>query len=409
MTPGIVEHLHAAGAVSDLDRNFARLLERLAGAADGSLGLAAALASRASAEGNICLDLAGLAGRPVATGGATPCCPALEPWLSALRRTAVVGAPGDWRPLVLDGARLYLYRYWDAEQGLGRFLRERSRGTAPAVDAALLREGIERLFPDRDGETDWQRAAAAVAVLQPFCVITGGPGTGKTTTVARVLALLLEQAKGRPLRLALAAPTGKAAARLQESIRQSAGRLACADGIRQTLAGMEASTLHRLLGGRPAFSAYARDEEEPLPFDAVLVDEASMVSLHLLYGLARTLSPDARLILLGDRDQLASVEAGAVLGDICGPSAGACTRARPGNGSPRRAARPCRSCRRRRADRPSETASSSSRGITVSAPQAGSASWPGRSGSQARTRRFPVCRGPAAAISASDPCPDPAT
>ncbi len=318
MNPGIVEHLHASGVVSDLDRGFARLVVRLAGAADGALGLAAALVSRASAEGNICLDLAGLAGRPAAAGDDAPRCPALEVWVSALRRTAVVGDPGDRRPLVLDGSRLYLYRHWDAEQGLGRFLRERSRGEAPAVDVARLREGIARLFPDRDGKTDWQRVAAAVAVLQSLSVITGGPGTGKTTTVARVLALLFEQSTARPLRLALAAPTGKAAARLQEAIRESAGRLDCADGIRETLAGMEASTLHRLLGRRPGVSRFGRGEEEPLPFDAVLVDEASMVSLHLLFGLARSLSPDARLILLGDRDQLASVEAGAVLGDICG-------------------------------------------------------------------------------------------
>ena len=318
MNPGIVEHLHAAGVLSNLDRGFARLMVRLAGEADGDLGLAAALVSRASAEGNICLDLAGIAGRPVSPGDGAPRCPLLAPWVSALRRTAVVGAPGDRRPLVLDGSRLYLYRHWDAEQGLGRFLRERSRDDAPAVDTARLRDGIEKLFPDRDGETDWQRVAAAVAVLRPLSVITGGPGTGKTTTVARVLALLLEQSKARPLRLALAAPTGKAAARLQEAIRESAGRLACADGIRETLAGMEASTLHRLLGRRPGFSAFGRGEEEPLPFDAVVVDEASMVSLHLLFALARSLSRDARLILLGDRDQLASVEAGAVLGDICG-------------------------------------------------------------------------------------------
>ena len=322
MSLEIVEHLHAAGAISDLDRSFARLMARLAGASDGSLELAAALVSRASAEGNLCLDLAGLAGEPAAAGQAAPLCPALKPWVSALCRTAVVGAPGDWRPLVLDGTRLYLHRHWEGEQGLARILRERSQVEAPAVDVALLREGIERLFPEREGEPDWQRVAAAVAVLQPFCVITGGPGTGKTTTVARVLTLLLEQSTDRPLRLALAAPTGKAAARLQEAIRESAGRLACADGIREKLAGMEASTLHRLLGRRPVSAAADRDEQEPLPFDAVLVDEASMVSLHLLYGLARSLSGDARLILLGDRDQLASVEAGAVLGDICGPEIG---------------------------------------------------------------------------------------
>ena len=319
MNAGIADSLHAEGAISHLDRVFARLMARLAGSGDGALELAAALVSRASAEGNICLDLAGLAGGPAADAPCAPRCPALEPWVAALSRSAVVGAPGDWRPLILHGTRLYLHRHWEAEQGLARFLLERSQGPVPAVDAGRLRDGILRLFPGRDGETDWQRVAAAVAVLQPFCVITGGPGTGKTTTAAAVLALLLEQAKDRPLRIALAAPTGKAAARLQEAIRESAGRLCCAPGIRERLAGVEASTLHRLLGRRPGLSPFGRDEEEPLPFDAVLVDEASMVPLHLLYALTAALSGDARLILLGDRDQLASVEAGAVLGDICGP------------------------------------------------------------------------------------------
>ncbi len=318
MKPGIVDSLLAAGAVSNLDRCFALLMARLAGSEDGALALAAALVSRASAEGNICLDLAGLAGGPAAEGEASPRCPALEPWISALRQSAVVGAPGEWRPLVLDGSRLYLHRHWDAEQGLARFLRERLSGPLPAVDVARLREGIERLFRRGGEETDWQRVAAAVAVLQPLCVITGGPGTGKTTTAAGILALLLEQSEGRPARIALAAPTGKAAARLQEAIRESAGRIAAPEAVRETLAAMEASTLHRLLGRRAGSPPRGRDEGEPLPFDAVLVDEASMVSLQLLYGLVRTLSVDARLILLGDRDQLASVEAGAVLGDLCG-------------------------------------------------------------------------------------------
>ena len=207
--------------------------------------------------------------------------------MSSLHKSAVVGAPGDWKPLVLDGTRLYLYRHWDGEQSLVRFLRERSQVPAPGVDIALLREGLGRLFPGGSGETDWQRVAAAAAVLKRFCVITGGPGTGKTTTVAGILALLLEQAKAQSIRIALAAPTGKAAARLQEAIREAAGRLACEDGIRSKLAGMEASTLHRLLGRRPRSSSMTPGEEEMLPFDAVVVDEASMVSLQLLFSLVR--------------------------------------------------------------------------------------------------------------------------
>jgi exodeoxyribonuclease V alpha subunit len=319
MSAQLVDSLHAAGAISDLDRGFARLMARLTGSGDGALTLAAALVSRASVEGDICLDLARLAGGSILAAETPFRCPDLEPWVRSLRKSAVVGAPGDWRPLVLDGTRLYLHRHWDAEQSLARLLRERSQIPAPGVDIARLREGIGRLCSGGNGEADWQRAATAAAVLKRLCVITGGPGTGKTTTVAGILALLMEQAKAQSIRIALAAPTGKAAARLQEAIREAAGRLACEDGIRQKLAGMEASTLHRLLGRRPRFSSFRSGEEEMLPFDAVVVDEASMVSLQLLYGLVRVLPASARLILLGDRDQLASVEAGAVLGDICGP------------------------------------------------------------------------------------------
>jgi exodeoxyribonuclease V alpha subunit len=322
MNPEIIDTLHAAGALSDLDRSFARLMMRLSGSGDGALALAAALVSRASAEGDICLELSRLAGGLVPAGQTALRCPMLKQWISMLRKSPVVGNPGDWRPLILDATRLYLYRHWDAEQGLSRFLLERSQVPAPGVDVALLREGLGRLFPDCNGEADWQKIAAAVAVLKRFCVITGGPGTGKTTTVARILALLLEQAGTRPCRIALAAPTGKAAARLQEAIRGSAGRLACENSILEKLAGMEASTLHRLLGRRAGRSSFIRDEEELLPFDAVIVDEASMVSLHLLFNLVRSLPGEARLILLGDRDQLASVEAGAVLGDICGAERG---------------------------------------------------------------------------------------
>jgi len=314
----IIEPLHAAGALSDLDRGFARLMARLSGKGDGALALAAALVSRASAEGNICFELAAHAGAPLAAGNPALRCPDLDRWVSELQKSPVVGAPGDWRPLVLDGTRLYLHRHWEAEQSLARLLRERSQAPVAGVDIPLLREGLERLFEGGGGDVDWQAVAAAAAVLKRFCVITGGPGTGKTTTVARILALLMEQTTGRRSRIALAAPTGKAAVRLQEAIREAARGLACADGIREGLADMEASTLHRLLGRRTGSPSHARGDEE-LPCDAVVVDEASMVSLQLLYGLVGALPAAARLILLGDRDQLASVEAGAVLGDICGP------------------------------------------------------------------------------------------
>jgi exodeoxyribonuclease V alpha subunit len=310
------EILHPSG-FSDLDRQFGGLLERLAGGNAPEVALAAALVSAAREEGHICLDLAGAAGRPLSPGedGAPPC-PPLERWLERLAESPVVGPPGSWRPLVLDGTRLYLHRYWDYERKLAEGLRGRAMDDPEGIDDAALRDGLNRLFPPGAGETDWQKAAAFAAVTKRLAVLSGGPGTGKTYTVAKILALLLEQAGPAGLRIALAAPTGKAAARLQESIRKVGRTLPCPDEIRARLPS-EAETVHRLLGSLPGTASFRHDAARPLALDAVVVDEASMVDLALFSRLVQALPPRARLILLGDRDQLASVEAGAVLGDLC--------------------------------------------------------------------------------------------
>ncbi|WP_305042374.1 exodeoxyribonuclease V subunit alpha [Geoalkalibacter sp.] len=305
--------------LSSMSRHFARFLGKLAGGGAPELELAAALVSQAAEQGHVCLDLRapGLGGPPP---GDSPAPPLPEPaaWAAALRQSSVVGAPGDYRPLILDAqGRLYLYRFWRHERFLAEELRRRAALRTPPADAALLREGLGRLFGHGDGQgCDWQRVAALAALLHPLCVISGGPGTGKTSTVVRILALLVEQAATRPLRLVLAAPTGKAAARLAEAIRLARDGLPVDAAVRARIPG-EALTLHRLLGsGRGG--AFRHHRGNPLACEVLIVDEASMVDLPLMAALLDALPATARLILLGDRDQLASVEAGAVLGDLCG-------------------------------------------------------------------------------------------
>ena len=302
----------------ELDRHFARFLERLAGGARPELALAAALVSHQRTDGGICLDLAAVAGKSLPTAaekGPSVRCPELPQWLAALRATSVVGPPGEFTPLVLDAhARLYLHRYWSYERSLADALLARARAEAEDVDEELLRAGLERFFP-AGGGTDWQKVAAFTAVQRRFCVISGGPGTGKTRTVVLLLALLLEQARGRKLRIAIAAPTGKAAARLQESIKKTKATLVCDPAILAQLP-EDAATLHRLLGTIPDSAFFRHDRSNPLPVDVLVVDEASMVDLALMAKLFDAIPPEARVILLGDQDQLASVEAGAVLGDM---------------------------------------------------------------------------------------------
>ncbi|WP_459815677.1 exodeoxyribonuclease V subunit alpha [Geotalea toluenoxydans] len=297
---------------SHMDRHFAAFICRLASSDDKELWLAAALASQAVSNGNVCLDLMNVCQSAAGYEIDDPAA-----WSTRLRKLPVVGAPGDFTPLVLDSAnRLYLHRYWSYESDLARALL-RLADNKTVFDRELLREGMSRLFPTGNaGETDWQQLAALACVSRQITVIAGGPGTGKTSTVFRVLILLIEQAAAGKCHIALAAPTGKAAARLGESITSARSRMPVSEHVLQQIPN-QVTTLHRLLGHVPGSSRFKYNRDNPLPFDVVVVDEASMVSLPLMAKLVESLGETARLILLGDRDQLASVEAGAVLGDIC--------------------------------------------------------------------------------------------
>ena len=319
MTPQWTAALLENNIFSPLDVHFARLMTRLSGAGSENLFLAAALASRFQGLGHVCFDLSSLAGKPLLEGEPDfPICPEAERWTESLEKEKVVGRPGEYKPLILDGPRLYLYRYWEYEKKLIDFLKERTAATAGPADEGALRDGLTRLFPRTDSQgTDWQKVAALASVWKRFCVISGGPGTGKTFTVAKILALLLQQKGQGALRMALAAPTGKAAGRLQEALKKNLEGLECPDPIKASLP-LEGATLHRLLKPIPETPYFRYDSNNPLPFEVVVIDEASMVDLALLSKLVQALSPESRLILLGDMDQLSSVESGAVLGDICG-------------------------------------------------------------------------------------------
>jgi exodeoxyribonuclease V alpha subunit len=238
---------------------------------------------------------------------------------AALRRSLagspIVGkatAQGPY-PLVLAGERLYLARYWDYEQQFNGVLRALNRPFAGIPEAALRAE-LDRHFPaGGPAQPDWQKAAAATAIQRHLCIISGGPGTGKTSTVVKILAILLSL--NPALRIAIAAPTGKAAARVQESIRQQMDALKLPPAVVAAMP-RESYTLHRLLGFRPGKAELKYNRDRRLPFDVVVVDEASMLDLALAAKLASALGEDSRLILLGDKDQLSSVEAGAVFAGI---------------------------------------------------------------------------------------------
>ncbi len=225
-----------------------------------------------------------------------------------LQDCPVVSAGERVMPLVLWGHRLYFQRYFQYEKDLAEDLRQRA---SQWQDAAHFESRIAEMFPR--AEEAPQRAAARLALERQLCVISGGPGTGKTTTVVAILALLLEML-GPETSIALAAPTGKAAMRLQESIRASRDRLNVASQLKEQIP-ISALTLHRLLGARGGTIRLRHHRNRPLPWDVVVIDEASMVDLAMMTKVVAALKPGSKLLLLGDKDQLASVESGAVLAE----------------------------------------------------------------------------------------------
>ena len=313
-----------AGVLGAVDVHLARALGRLVPATDDTVLLGAALAARAPGVGHVCVELSGIRDAVrLEEGDETEQLPWPEPeaWRQALASSRLVGDGEPITPLVLEGDRLYLHRLWSYQRRLADALRLRARDFVD-VDQEVLADGLSRLFPD----AGQQALAAAVALTRKLAIITGGPGTGKTTTVVRLLALVLEQ---RPTaRIALLAPTGKAAARMAESVRTQLDDLAVDESVKAAVPS-EAATIHRALGWQPDKpTRFRHGADDPLPVDVVVVDECSMVDLALMAKLVEAVPANARLVLLGDRDQLASVEAGTVLADLCGaglPPRGAST------------------------------------------------------------------------------------
>jgi exodeoxyribonuclease V alpha subunit len=327
------------GWLRALDKAFVAFLHELAPDDDPLVLLAAALTSHQLGHGHVCLDLFETLKEPDFALSLPPegdvqgamllpsqLLGSLDGahWCKVLAASNLVALAVDSRdhvrerPLVLSGKRLYLRRYWAYERRIDLSLRERLTEHESTPNDLLQR--LSGLFgPARSGEViDWQKLACALATRSAFSIVTGGPGTGKTTTVVRLLALLQAPAveAGKPLRIRLAAPTGKAAARLTESISQQVRTLKVSQDIRDKIPS-DVTTVHRLLGSRPGTRHFRHHAGNRLPLDVLVVDEASMIDLEMMANLLDALPAHARLVLLGDKDQLASVEAGAVLGDLC--------------------------------------------------------------------------------------------
>ena len=342
----LLESWVTRGWLREVDLALVRFITAEVPETTPALMLAAALVSHQLGRGHVCLDLESTLNDPYIVlslppeQNETPDQEAvLQPkdllagwstsdWISCLMNPELVSNGEGTTPLVLIGHRLYLRRYWRYERQVEAAINQRfveSQKIVEQLPEADFKSTLDELFPPTDsGKTDWQKIACALAARSAFSIITGGPGTGKTTTVVRLLALLqsiaLNEDAERPLQIRLAAPTGKAAARLKESISGAIDKLPAFvqdnTALKESIPN-EVTTLHRLLGTRPDSRMFRHDARNPLPLDVLVIDEGSMVDLEMMAAMLLALPAHARLVLLGDKDQLASVEAGSVLGELC--------------------------------------------------------------------------------------------
>ena len=328
-----------AGVFGPFEVHLAATMVRLQPDVADEVVLALAIAARAPRFGHVCVDLSRLAEQVVDLDGSSGAFgelpwPRLARWVRALKGSPLVQDPlalplDRVRPLVWDGDRLYLQRYWHDERAVAADLTHRSRAGSVGdrgTDDRALDAALDDLFgPAAAGQPDLQRTAVRRAMTSGVSIIAGGPGTGKTHTVARLLAVAhrLAEDEGRTLDVVLAAPTGKAAQRMRDAVRGEVSGLvgsgAVSEGVARTLAATDATTIHRLLGWLPG-PRFTHNGQNPLPCHLAVVDETSMVSLPLMARLLDGLRPEARLVLVGDPYQLASIEAGTVLGDLVGPA-----------------------------------------------------------------------------------------
>ena len=294
--------------LTSIDRHFAGFICEVANIKEPWLFLAAAFASNAVQKGHVCVDLSSQHTEF-----------SIDEWIKHLKKTSVVGVPGEYKPLILEDNRLYLHKYWRFEQSLSEMLLQKAKFIYTPEDLRHIRDLLQRLFGEFSlAPIDRQDYSALVALIKNMTIISGGPGTGKTTTVAKIVAFLME-ARGIWLdQIALAAPTGKAAARLKQSFVKAFCALNVSPDLKKSAeTSFTSYTIHRLLGVVPYSPFFKHNPENPLPHEVIVIDEASMMDFALMAKLLSALKPDSKIILLGDKDQLASVEAGAFFGDIC--------------------------------------------------------------------------------------------
>ncbi len=298
--------LKEAKLISDLEVEFARTLLRVSPDLSPTVLVTAVICLFHQANGNICVFLDRIH-QDKRIADLLKLLPNHETQLESLqdelRASSVVGSPGEFKPLILEENRLYIQRYWKYENELVAWIKERASRKSSNLTKEIVEVIQEQFKANKPDETDWQKVAVFLSVLKDFLIISGGPGTGKTFTVRKIIEAV-QVADTIPKRIALAAPTGKAAQRLSESFQNGSSTE------------LKANTIHKLLGARMDGS-FAYGKNRKLPYDVVIVDEASMLDIRLWIQLIRALSDQTKLIVLGDKDQLSSVEAGAVLGDIC--------------------------------------------------------------------------------------------